>query len=217
MGLQEDAGPEQNFAESLAALCSADPLLQPIIEAAGPLPPRQGRPGFEGLAATVVSQLVSRRSAEAIWQRLLDATGPVSASSYLAVGRGQGPRLGLTAAKADTLVRVAEAIIEGGLDLDSIARLPAERALSALTAIKGIGQWTAEVHLLFNAGHQDIFPAGDLALRIAAGEALGLGPRPDAAVLRSISARWSPHRSVAARLLWAYYGRIIRPGGAVLP
>lgn len=213
----EVAEPAQNFAEEIAALCGLDPRFHPIAAAAGSLPARPGRPGFEGLASTVVAQLVSRQSAEAIWRRLVHATGPFSPASYLAVARGEGPRLGLTAAKADTLVRIAEAIVSGQLDLDAVARMPAERAVTTLMALKGIGQWTAEVHLLFNAGHRDIFPAGDLALRIAAGQALPLGEKPDASLLRSVSAGWAPHRSVAARLLWAYYGRIIRPGGAILP
>ncbi len=206
-----------DFSAALEALVRIDPLLRPVIAATGPLPARSGRPGFEGLAYTVVAQLVSRQSAEAIWTRLVARTGAFTPESYLAIAGGEGPRLGLTAAKADTLVRVAEAIGSGALDLDHLARLPAKEAIRMLTRIKGIGLWTAEVHLLFNAGHQDIFPAGDLALRVAVGAAMDLGPRPDPAALRHFALRWAPHRSVAARLFWAFYGLVLRPGAPLVP
>lgn len=205
------------FSDELASLVALDPALQPVVERTGLLPHRPGRPGFEGLASVVVAQLVSRQSADAIFARLQREVGSLTPSAYLAVARGRGPRLGLTAAKADSLVRVAEAMMEGTLDLDAVGGLEATQAIARLTAIKGIGPWTAEVHLLFNAGHSDIFPAGDLALRIAVGESLGMEIRPDAATLRARAATWAPYRSVAARLFWAYYGKVVRPGAAVVP
>lgn len=205
------------FSSELAALAQLDPALQPVMDAAGPLPARAGRCDFEGLASTVVSQLVSRQSAEAIFSRLVRETGGLTPEAYLAVGRGQGPRLGLTAAKADTLVRAAEAILAGKLDLSTLAHLETERALEALRSIKGIGPWTAEVHLLFNAGHSDIFPAGDLALRLSVASGLGLAERPNPTALKARALAWAPYRSVAARLFWAYYGRVVRPGVALLP
>ncbi|MBB4065105.1 DNA-3-methyladenine glycosylase 2 family protein [Gellertiella hungarica] len=205
------------FGAALDRLAARDPALIPIIEAAGPLPERPGRAGFAGLASVVVSQLVSRRSAEAIWQRLVDETGTLDAVRFIALAKGHGPRLGLTAAKADCLSKLAEAILNGKLDLEAVGRLPADQAISALTALKGIGPWTAEVHLLFNAGHPDIFPSGDLALRIAVGRALGIGDRPAAALVSAIARRWSPDRSVAARLFWAFYGRHLAPAADTLP
>lgn len=207
----------QLFAPALAALLERDPRLSVVAEKAGPLPERAGRPGFEGLANVVVAQLVSRQSAEAIWARLTAATGPLTPESYLAVARGAGPRLGLTAAKADTLVRVAEAIRAGTLDPDRLPGLPMETAIARLTAIKGIGPWTAEVHLLFHAGHPDVFPAGDLALRAAVQHAFGAATRPPVADLRALAMAWAPQRSVAARLFWAYYAAVVRPGPGVLP
>ena len=205
------------FAEALDDLSQRDASLRPLISRCGPLPERRGLPGFAGLANVVVSQLVSRASATAIWSRLLDATGPLSAGSCLVSLRGEGPRLGLTAAKADTLVRIAEAVIDGRLDLLSLAGMEADAAIARLTAIKGIGRWTAEVHLLFNAGHPDIFPAGDLALRAAFAHAFDLATRPDSQMLARHALRWAPNRSVAARLFWSYYGKVVRPGPDILP
>ena len=203
--------------DALRALLEIDPSLGPVAHAAGPLPERAGTPGFAGLAGVVVSQLVSRASADAIWARLNAATGPLTAESYLSVARGEGPRLGLTAAKADTLVRVAEAVLAGSLDLERLAVLEAEEAIRRLTALKGIGPWTAEVHLLFNCDHRDIFPAGDLALRIAFAAAYGGSGKPDIAVLKTRALDWAPHRSTAARLFWAYYGAVLRKPRTVLP
>ena len=205
------------FAEALDDLARRDETLRPLISRCGPLPERPGLAGFAGLANVVVSQLVSRASATAIWNRLLDQTGPLSAEACLVSLRGEGPRLGLTAAKADTLVRVAEAVVDGRLDLQSLVRMKADAALARLTAIKGIGRWTAEVHLLFNAGHPDIFPAGDLALRAAFAHAFELEERPESPMLAAHALRWSPNRSVAARLFWSYYGQFVRPGPDILP
>ena len=101
---------------------------------------------------------------------------------------------------------LAEACV-GGLDLGRTATLPADEAIRQMTALKGIGLWTAEVYLLFAAGHPDIFPSGDVALRTAAGEAFGLTERPADKALRLMSLDWRPQRSIAARLLWAYYAR----------
>lgn len=208
---------DPQFRAGLSALVAADPRLADIIDRAGILPERAGRPGFEGLASVVVAQLVSRQSADAIWNRLVQAAGPLTPERYLAVGRGSGPRLGLTAAKADTLVRIAEAIQDGKLDLEGLAELDTGPAMARLTAIKGIGAWTAEVHLLFNAAHPDIFPAGDLALRVAVQHALGAAARPEQRALEELARLWAPHRSTAARLFWAYYAAAVRPASGVLP
>jgi DNA-3-methyladenine glycosylase II len=100
---------------------------------------------------------------------------------------------------------------DGALDLAAIERLDAEAAREALTRVKGIGPWSADVYLLFCLGHPDVWPAGDLALQEAARMALGLRSRPDAKRLEKIGERWRPWRAVAARLLWAYYGAVRAP------
>src|SRR5690606_27459052 len=100
------------------------------------------------------------------------------------------------------------AIAAGGIDLDAVAGLPAEQAVRELTAIKGIGPWTAEIYLMFCTGHPDVFPAGDLALQKAVAHALGLDGRPAIKDLSVIAAAWSPHRHAAALLFWRYYARM---------
>ncbi|MBY3585310.1 DNA-3-methyladenine glycosylase 2 family protein [Rhizobium bangladeshense] len=189
----------------LEALLRLDPRLSPIAADAGPLPLRLREPGFAGLAHIIVSQMVSRASAEAIWRRMLPADGPLTAEGYVLLAPDAWRQFGLSRAKADTLSRVAEAVASGRLDLSALCLKPPHEALGELTALKGVGPWTADVYLMFCGGHADVFPAGDVALQNAVGAALGLAARPQAKALAKLSEIWSPWRSVAARLFWAYY------------
>ena len=191
----------------LGELLCLDPRLERIASAAGPLPLRLAEPGFEGLAHIVVSQMVSRASAEALWRRITVAIRPLSAEAYLMLDEEPVASFGLSRAKAATLRLIAENVAQGEIDLEAIPRLPPQDALSALTRLRGIGPWTAEVYLMFCGGHADIFPAGDVALRAAVGSALGYEVRPDVAAVQELARVWSPWRSVAARLFWAYYAR----------
>lgn len=189
----------------LAELCRIDPRLRAIDAAVDRLPLRLMEPGFAGLAQIVVSQMVSRASADAIWGRLVRATGEPTAQSYLSLDPVAVGGLGLSRAKAETLRGVAEAIAAGELDLVSFDSREAEQVVGVLTSYRGIGPWTVEVYLMFCCGHPDVFPAGDVALRTAVGRAFGHPERPSRSALASIAEAWRPWRSVAARLFWAYY------------
>lgn len=189
----------------LAELCRIDPRLRPLRSAVDGLPLRLVEPGFAGLAQIVVSQMVSRASADAIWGRLVGATGEPTALNYLSLDETAVSRLGLSRAKAGTLRRVAEAVVAGELEFDSFAGREADDVVGVLTSHRGIGPWTAEVYLMFCCGHPDVFPAGDVALRIAVGRAFGHTERPSTRAVAVIAEAWRPWRSVAARLFWAYY------------
>ncbi len=202
-----------DIAEGLEALVRIDGRLGDVVEKAGPVPLRRRTPGFEGLARTIVAQMVSKASAAAIWGRLLEEAPGCKPVRVAGLSDAQCRRIGLSRSKEMTLKRAAEAVLNGSLDPEALCHMPAEAAIAAMTALKGIGVWTAEVYLLFCAGHGDVFPAGDLALRRAAGRALRLEERPDEKTLREIARRWRPWRSVAARLLWAYYSAEVRELG----
>jgi DNA-3-methyladenine glycosylase II len=202
MGLIET---EADVEAGLAALRALDPRLAPIIDFSGPVPLRRRSPGFSGMARMVVGQQVSAVAAEAIWRRFVGRLGgEPTAVAIEALADDELKGAGLSTPKVRALRALAEACA-GGLDLDLQSRLPAEEAIENLCRVKGIGPWTAEVWLLFSAGHPDIWPGGDLALRVAMGEGLGLGERPAEAVCRREAAAWAPWRGVAARLFWAYY------------
>ncbi len=194
----------------LAALRKADHRLAAVAERAGDLPLRLDAPGFSGMARIVVGQMVSRASADAIWQRLVSHAGTVTAAACAGLTGDACRAIGLSRAKEATLRAMAAAEIEGRLDLTRVCVMPAPQAIGQLTSIRGVGAWTAEVYLLFCAGHPDVFPAGDIALQNAVAHAFGLDERPDARALSQIASGWRPWRAVAARLFWAYYSREMR-------
>jgi DNA-3-methyladenine glycosylase II len=183
-----------------------DPSLELCAAEVRPLPLRAAGPGFASLARIIVSQQVSALAADAIWRRLEAATGPVTASGFLAAGEDAWRAGGLSRPKQKTIAAAARAVLDGSLDLDRVATMEAGEAVAAMTAVWGIGRWTAEVYLLFAEGHRDVFPARDLALQIALQECCGLDARPGEAETMAFAERWQPLRSVAARLLWAAYG-----------
>jgi DNA-3-methyladenine glycosylase II len=196
---------EADIERAIGRLLAIEPDFRRVVEAAGPVPLRKLPTGYDGLAGIVVSQMVSRASADAIWNRLRLLLGEVTPKTVLASSDESLRGAGLSGAKAETLRVVARACSDG-LDLHRVATLSADEAIRTMTALRGVGLWTAEVYLLFAAGHPDIFPSGDVALRTAAAQAFGLAERPSDKALRTLSLRWQPDRSIAARLLWAYYG-----------
>lgn len=193
------------LARHLAALLVLDPTLVPIAERAGAFEIRKSQGGFAGLARIVTGQQVSTASANAIWGRFALLPGALEPAGYLALSEEMVRGAGQSGGKYRTLRGLAEALAAGTVDFAHLADLPAEEAIAALTRLKGIGPWTAEVYLMFSAGHPDIFPAGDVALQRAAQWAFGLDDKPLVKDLIERARRWSPHRSTAALLLWRYY------------
>jgi DNA-3-methyladenine glycosylase II len=196
---------EQDLEDGLAALAALDPRFVDIRQRAGTPPLRRRPGGFAGLVSIVVSQQLSTASAAAIWGRLSAAFDPFDAGS---VRRARAPKLqrvGLSAPKIRTLKAVAKAVDSGAVDFDALAALSADEAHNALTALHGIGPWTADISLLACLGHADAWPAGDLALQEASRLAFALRARPTAKEMIPLAEPWRPWRGVAARLLWAYY------------
>jgi len=200
----------------MAHLLACDERLHAVAEIAGQVPLRRARPDLAGLVGIIISQQVSVASADAIEARFLALVDPLTADRLRACDDDLLRRAGLSRPKQRTMRHVAEAICSGNLDLAAVARKPVEVAMAELTAINGIGPWTAEIYLLFCAGHPDIFPAGDLALQEAVRLGLAMRKRPDEMKLRKIAERWLPWRGVAARLFWTYY-RMQRNGRQTLP
>lgn len=196
---------DDDIAEGVEALLRLDPRLAPVIAHAGEIPLRRAAPGFASLAGVVIGQQVSRASADAMSARLAALIDPLDPAGVLAGGEDVLRAAGLSRAKQATLLAMARAMTDDGLDLDHIASLEAAEAIARLTALRGVGPWTAQVYLLFSAGHADIFPARDVALQSAVGHALSIAPRPGERALSQLAESWAPWRGVAARLFWAYY------------
>lgn len=188
------------FRPGWAALQAQEPAFARLH---GPLHYVARAPGFGGLLKTICGQHVSHAAAQAIWARLSaipGATDPAilpGLDDETLCGRG-----GLTRARAAHARAAAEAVRDGRLDFARLRTLDDAAAIAMLTAVRGIGPWTAEVHLVLSEGRPDVFPAGDVALAVGAAALLGLPSRPDPKALRALATRWSPWRSVAARALW---------------
>jgi len=209
---------EHDLDAALSALQKADPRFVALVAEAGRPPLRRRPDGFAGLAATVVSQQLSTASAGAIWARLAAAFDPLEPAAIVKARASKLARIGLSRPKIKALKEIAGAVTHGDLVLTSLADMAAEQAHAALTAVHGIGPWTADIYLLSCLGHADAWPAGDLALQEAARLAFGLKARPSAKDMVRLAEPWRPLRAVAARVLWTYYRAVKgRDGAPTLP
>ncbi|WP_434056120.1 MAG: DNA-3-methyladenine glycosylase 2 family protein [Roseibium sp.] len=199
----------------LTALLGANPDLAAIASATGALPLRRRAADFAGLTQIVTAQQVSVASAAAIFERVRALISPLTPETLANFSDADLAAAGLSRPKIKT-IRAVAAACEGGLDLERLAEVPASEAHATLCEIKGIGRWSADIFLLFCAGHPDVFPSGDLALQIAVQDALGLETRPAVRDLDEIALKWAPHRAVAARLFWSWY-RVMKNGRETLP
>jgi DNA-3-methyladenine glycosylase II len=196
---------EADLEAALSALGKADPRFAALLAKAGRPPLRRRPDGFAGLAAIIVAQQLSTASAGAIWARLAAAFDPFEPAAILRARPVRLARLGLSAPKIRALKAIARAVARGDLALASLGDLAAEEAHASLTAVHGIGPWTADIYLLSCLGHADAWPAGDLALQEAARVAFALPARPTAKEMQALAESWRPWRAVAARILWTYY------------
>lgn len=197
---------------AVQALVARDPRLVPVLELTGLPALRRREPGFAGLASTICGQQLSTKAAAAIWSRLTAAYDPLHHDHIRRARADRLGRLGLSAAKIRTLKFIAGEIAKGRLDLVALADAPADAAHAALTALHGIGPWTADVYLLFCLGHGDAWPAGDLAVQEAIRIALDLKARPTVKDMAVLGEAWRPWRGAAAHLFWAYYKVVKTPG-----
>lgn len=175
-----------------------------LIAAHGPclLDPGSGR--FERLARAVVGQQLGVGAAAAIWKRFrgLFPDGRVLPERVLALGHDATRAAGLSAAKARCIAELARASAEGDLDLEDLDELSDEDVIQALTRVKGIGRWTAEMFLIFSLGRPDVLAVDDAGLRRAIQRAHGLAAPPSPDEMRAIAAPWRPYASVASWYLW---------------
>jgi len=188
------------IAEGAAWLSQAEPRFAAALERTGPLPLRLREDGFAALLSAIVSQQVSVASARAIWARL-EAAGLTCAGAVSAAPDEGLRACGLSRQK----MRYARALAEAEIDYPALRAAPEAEVVATLTAVPGIGRWTAEIYAMFSLARADTFAPGDLALQEAARLLFDLPERPRERALREMAEAWSPWRAVAARLLWAYY------------
>jgi DNA-3-methyladenine glycosylase II len=191
---------EADILEGCDWLTRAEPRFGRALELTGTPPLRRREGGFAALLHTICAQQLSVAAADSVWVKLCVA-GAGDPAVLLTMSEDELRELGLSRPKA----RYAMALAEAAIDYPALATMPEDEAIAVLTAVKGIGVWTAEIYLMFSIGRADIFAPGDLALQEATRMLFDLPGRPAEPAMRARAAEWSPWRGVAARLLWAYY------------
>lgn len=185
-------------------LADREPRFANVLEQIDDIPLRLRDDGFEALFSAIISQQVSTASAAAIWSRI-EAAAMLTPERVARASAEELAALGLSRPK----IRYAHALANAEIDYDALRVAPSDQVIATLTAVTGIGEWTAEIYALFSLGRADIFPAKDLALQEAAKTLFDLDTRPKDRELKVMAEAWSPWRGVAARLLWAYY-RVVK-------
>jgi DNA-3-methyladenine glycosylase II len=196
--------------KALAHLRAADPVLAEIIERTGPLGnARDGRPErddhYGALVRTIAGQQLSVLAARAIYGRLTERFGerPPTPEEILADDPEElRAAAGLSRAKVTYLRSLAEHVISGELELDRLDELEDEHVIAELTAVKGLGMWSAQMFLMFHLERPDVLPVGDLGIHRAIERAYNLRALPEAEAMETIAAPWRPYRTLACRYLW---------------
>lgn len=194
-----------DLSEGTAALKAACPHMRSVLAATGPPPLRRRTNGFDGLARIIVGQQLSVASASAIWGRLEKKVYPFEPGILLRKREKTLRACGLSSGKIATVTGIARAIVKGDLDLAALADADDDIVRGQLTALKGVGPWTADIYMMFCLGRADAWAPGDLALRHAVADATGREELPGFSEMDEIAEIWRPWRGVAARALWAYY------------
>ena len=190
----------------VAELCSRDHALASVVERYGSPPMWARKPGFPTLVLLILEQQVSLASAAAAYDRLLARTGePLAPSALLALTDAELLAAGFSRQKTRYARALAAAVEDGSLDVDGLGALDDAGVDSALTALPGIGPWTATIYRLMVLLRPDAWPIHDIALAQAYAEVRGLAVRPRADEMDALAEGWHPYRAVAARILWHHY------------
>lgn len=198
------------------ALAATDPVMATLVERFGSrsiVERMRGGSHFEDLARIVVGQQVSTAAAATIWGRVCDAFGGRPPTAEEAIGADDVLRgCGLSGRKVSYVVGIGRSIVAGEFDPEALTEAPDDDVVAQLTALRGLGRWSAEMFLMFNLGRPDVFSGGDLGLRRGIQVALELPQQPSPEESVTIAERWRPHRTLACIYLWEA-ARVGLPGG----
>jgi DNA-3-methyladenine glycosylase II len=195
----------EQIRDHLDALARIEPAFARAIEVAGYPEPRIRDRGYVTLLRTIVGQQISFKAADAVWKKVETAVGDIASPAALMALADEDLRAaGLSRQKIGYCRSLAELVHAGTLDLHNLPT-DDEEAIAALTLIKGIGRWSAEIYLLFAEGRPDIWPAGDLAVQEDVGRLLGHDVRPSEKLVREVAECWRPYRGAAAIFAWHHY------------
>ena len=196
---------DESLRAAVDALVGRDATLRAIVERYGPPPMWAREGGFGTLVHIILEQQVSLASARAAFDRLQARVSPLTPAAFLALTDAELLAIGFSRQKARYGRELAAAVIAGTLNLDGVAELDDDGVETALTAVPGIGPWTATIYRLMVLRRPDAWPMGDIALAQSLADVRGLAVRPSQAELADIAEAWRPWRAVAARILWHGY------------
>jgi len=194
----------------MAHLASVDKVMAGLIARIGPMSiekRRRGRPrgdAYGALLRAIVGQQLSVKAAATIFDRVLALFGGrmPTAQELLDANEDALRGAGLSGRKVEYLKDLASRTLSGELELDRFAELDDETIVAELTAVRGLGVWTAHMFLIFHLERPDVLPVGDLGIRNAVAAAYGLDKPPSPAEMEEIAAPWRPHRTLASLYLW---------------
>ena len=199
--------------EAVEALAARDADLAWVVAQHGPPPLWERATGFPTLVHIILEQQVSLASARAAFQRLCAAVAPLTPAGFLTLDDATLKAIGFSRQKTAYGRALAQAVLEGRLDIEGLAGLEDRRVRERLMGVKGLGQWSADIYLLMALRRPDVWPRGDLALAVAAQRVKRLPTRPAPDDLARLAEGWRPWRAVAARILWhAYLSSRSTPG-----
>lgn len=191
--------------KGMNALALIDHDIAVAFEEFGSPSPRHRTKGFETFLAIIVSQQISTEVAQVIMGRVTNLLPDKSAKSLLFVEDKDLRGAGLSYRKIEYAKKLAEAVHTGLFDIDSLEFMTDEEAINAITVLRGFGRWSAEIYLMLSLNRQDVFPADDLALRVALGQLKNISYKLTPKQARNLVAHWAPWRSVGSLFLWHYY------------
>lgn len=196
---------KETFTHALMVLANLDQDLADILKTFGPPPMWEREAGFPTLLQIILEQQVSLAAARAVFNRLCDVIQPLKPESFLTLDDLQLKGIGFSRQKMLYCRELANAIINGQLDLNKLETMDETTVRTELKRIKGIGDWTVDIYLLMALQRPDVFPKGDLGIAIALQKLKKLTSRPTPTQIEAIAQHWRPWRAVATRILWHYY------------
>lgn len=199
---------KQMILNGLQAISLVDKDVKKAFKMLGVPPQRVSPPGFETFLSTIVSQQLSTKVATVIMSRVVAVLQDVTPERLMIVAEQDLRDAGLSWRKIEYAKGLAEAIVNGSFNIDKLSQLSNEEAITAITALRGFGRWSAEIYLMFSLQREDVFPADDLAILVALGQLKGLKDKPTPKQAREIVKQWSPWRSIGSLLLWQYYHQV---------
>ena len=199
---------EATLNEGLNYLAEKDADLARVVKQHGPPQLRHRPQGFSTLLKIILGQQVSRSSADSTYQRLSDAIGPPLPANFLALDHESLRSIGFSRQKSRYGRELASALVDGRLNLDSLDKADDDSVRATLTALPGIGPWSAEIYLLFALRRSDAWPASDLGVIVGAQKVKNLPARPSRLELDDMAEAWRPWRGLATFILWHGYQEI---------